>query len=88
MLKKEGLELKGNEWEEMKKEVVGLRNEFEKEGYVEMRMKMRDVLRRMEEMENYGNEVMLEMRRKFLDGVFEKRRIGCIPYGDSLRTWR
>ena len=37
---------------------------------------MRDVLRRMEEMESYGNEVKLEMRRKFLDGVFEKRKIG------------
>ena len=75
MLKREGLELKGNEWNEMKNEVVGLRDGFEKDGNVEMRMKMRDVLRRMEEMENYGNEVMLEMRRKFLDGVFEKRRI-------------
>ena len=70
ILKKEGLELKGNEWEEMKKEVVGLRDEFEKEGNVEMRMKMRDVLRRMEEIEDYGKGVMLEMRRKFMDGVF------------------
>ena len=76
ILKKEGLELKGNEWEEMKKEVVGLRDEFEKEGNVEMRMKMRDVLRRMEEIEDYGKGVMLEMRRKFMDGVFERRKIG------------
>ena len=75
MLKKEGLELKGNEWEEMKNEVVELREGFEKDGNVEMRIKMRDVLRRMEEIENYGKEVMLEMRRKFLDGSFEKRKI-------------
>lgn len=76
MLKKEGLELKGNEWEEMKNEVVELREGFEKDGNVEMRMKMRDVLRRMEEIEDYGKGVMLEMRRKFMDGVFERRKIG------------
>jgi hypothetical protein len=76
MLKEEGLELMGNDWNEMKNEMVGLRDGFEKDGNVEMRMKMRDVLRRMEEMESYGNEVKLEMRRKFLDGVFEKRKIG------------
>ena len=75
MFKKEGLELKGNEWEEMKNEVVELKDGFEKDGNVEMRIKMRDVLRRMEEIENYGKEVMLEMRRKFLDGSFEKRKI-------------
>ena len=75
MLKKEGLELKGNEWEEMKNEVVELKDGFEKDGNVEMRIKMRDVLRRMEEIENYGKDVMLEMRRKFLDGSFEKRKI-------------
>ena len=75
MLKKEGLELKGNEWDEMKKEVVGLKDDFEKKGNVEMRMKMRDVLRRMEEMEGNGNEVKLEMKRKFMDGSFEKRKI-------------
>lgn len=75
MLKKEGLELKGNGWDEMKKEVVEWRDGFEKEGNVEMRMKMRDVLRRMEEMEEGGKEVMLEMKRKFMDGNFEKRKI-------------
>ena len=75
MLKKEGLELKGNGWDEMKKEVVEWRDGFEKEGNVEMRMKMRDVLRRMEEMEEDGKEVMLEMKRKFMDGNFEKRKI-------------
>lgn len=75
MLKKEGLELKGNEWEEMKNEVVELKEGFEKDGNVEMRMKMRDVLRRMDEIENYGKEVMVEMRRKFMDGIFEKRKI-------------
>ena len=69
------MELKGNEWEEMKNEVVELKDGFEKDGNVEMRIKMRDVLRRMEEIENYGKEVMLEMRRKFLDGSFEKRKI-------------
>lgn len=76
MVKKEGLELKGNEWDEMKNEVVGLKEGFEKDGNVEMRMKMRDVLRRMEEIEDYGKGVMLEMRRKFMDGVFERRKIG------------
>ena len=75
MLKKEGLELKGNGWDEMKKEVVEWRDGFEKEGNVEMRMKMRDVLRRMEEIEEDGKEVMLEMKRKFMDGNFEKRKI-------------
>lgn len=76
MVKKEGLELKGNEWDEMKNEVVGLKEGFEKDGNVEMRMKMRDVLRRMEEIEDYGKEVKLEMRRKFVEGVFERRKIG------------
>ena len=75
MLKREGMELKGSEWDEMKNEVVGLRDGFEKDGNVEMRMKMRDVLRRMEEMEEDGKEVMLEMKRKFMDGNFEKRKI-------------
>ena len=75
MLKNEGLELKGNEWGEMKNEVVELKNGFEKDGNVEKSLKMSDVLRRMEEMEKDGREVMLEMRRKFMDGVFEKRKI-------------
>lgn len=75
MLKKEGVELKGNEWDEMKNEVVELRDGFEKDGDVEKRLKMRDVLRRMEEMEVYGKEEKLEMRRKFMDGIFEKRKI-------------
>ena len=75
MLKEDGLELEGSEWNEMKREVVGLKDGFEKEGNVEMRMKMRDVLRRMEEMEGNGNEVKLEMKRKFMDGSFEKRKI-------------
>ena len=75
MLIKEGLELKGNEWEEMKNEVVELREGFEKEGNVEKMMKMRDVLRKMEEIEEDGKEVMLEMKRKFMDGSFEKRKI-------------
>lgn len=75
MLKKEGLELKGNEWDEMKNEVVELKDGFEKDGNVEKRLKMRDVLRKMEEMEVYGKEEKSEMRRKFMDGVFEKRKI-------------
>lgn len=75
MLKREGMELKGSEWDEMKNEVVGLRDGFEKDGNVEMRIKMRDVLRRMEEMEEDGKEVMLEMKRKYMDGNFEKRKI-------------
>ncbi len=75
MVKREGLELKGNEWDEMKNEVVELKEGFEKDGNVEMRMKIRNVLRRMEEIEDYGKEVMLEMRRKFMEGSFEKRKI-------------
>lgn len=75
MLKKEDVELKGNDWEDMKMEVERLKNGFEVEGNVEKMMKMRDVLRRMEEMENEGKEVMLEMRRKFMEGSFEKRKI-------------
>lgn len=75
MLKKEDVELKGNDWKDMKMEVERLKNGFEVEGNVEKMMKMRDVLRRMEEMENEGKEVMLEMRRKFMEGSFEKRKI-------------
>jgi hypothetical protein len=52
-----------------------LKEGFEKDGNVEMRMKIRNVLRRMEEIEDYGKEVMLEMRRKFMEGSFEKRKI-------------
>ena len=76
MLKKENVELKGEDWGEMKKEVEELKNGFEESGDVEKRLKMRDVLRRMEEIEDYGKGVMLEMRRKFMDGVFERRKIG------------
>ena len=75
MLKKENVELKGDDWEEMKKEVEELKNGFEENGDVEKRLKMRDVLRRMEEMENEGKDRMLEMKRKFMDGSFEKRKI-------------
>jgi hypothetical protein len=75
MLKKENVELKGEDWEEMKKEVEELKKGFEENGDVEKRLKMRDVLRRMEEMENEGKERMLEMRRKFMDGSFEKRKM-------------
>jgi hypothetical protein len=75
MLKEEGVVLKGSGWEEMKKEVEDLKNGFEEDGDVEKRMKMRDVLRRMGEMEDDGNELMLEMKRKYMDGSFEKRRI-------------
>ena len=75
MLKKENVELKGDDWEEMKKEVEDLKNGFENDGDVEKMLKMRDVLRRMEEMESEGKERMLEMRRKFMDGSFEKRKI-------------
>ena len=75
MLKKENVGLKGDDWEEMKKEVEELKKGFEENGDVEKRLKMRDVLRRMEEMENEGKERMLEMRRKFMDGSFEKRKM-------------
>lgn len=75
MLKEEGVVLKGSGWEEMKKEVEDLKNGFEEDGDVEKRMKMRDVLRSMGEMEDDGNELMLEMKRKYMDGSFEKRRI-------------
>lgn len=75
MLKKENVGLKGDDWEEMKKEVEELKKGFEENGDVEKRLKMRDVLRRMEEMENDGKERMLEMKRKFMDGSFEKRKM-------------
>ena len=75
MLKKENVGLKGDDWEEMKKEVEELKKGFEENGDVEKRLKMRDVLRRMEEMENEGKERMLEMKRKFMDGSFEKRKM-------------
>ena len=76
MLEKVGLELEGKEWDEMKKEVIKWKEGFEKEGDVEKMMKMRDVLRRMDEMEEDGKEVMLEMKRKFMDGSFEKKKMG------------
>lgn len=76
MLKKEGLELKGKDWEGMKMEVGELKNGFEEDGNVERMMKMRDVLRRMEEMENEREGMMLEMKKKFMDGNFERRKIG------------
>ena len=75
MLKNEGLELEGKEWDEMKKEVIKWKDGFEKEGNVEKMMKMRDVLRKMDEIEEDGKEMMLEMKRKFMDGSFEKKMI-------------
>ena len=76
MLEKVGLELEGKEWDEMKIEMIKWKEGFEKEGDVEKMMKMRDVLRRMDEMEEDGKEVMLEMKRKFMDGSFEKKKMG------------
>ena len=76
MLEKVGLELEGKEWDEMIIEVIKWKEGFEKEGDVEKMMKMRDVLRRMDEMEKDGKEVMLEMKRKFMDGSFEKKKMG------------
>ena len=76
MLEKVGLELEGKEWDEMIIEVIKWKEGFEKEGDVEKMMKMRDVLRRMDEMEEDGKEVMLEMKRKFMDGSFEKKKMG------------
>ena len=76
MLEKVGLELEGKEWDEMKIEVIKWKEGFEKEGNVEMMMKMRDVLRRMEGIEEAGKEEMLEMKRKFMDGSFEKKKMG------------
>ena len=76
MLEKVGLELEGKEWDEMKIEVIKWKEGFEKEGDVEKMMKMRDVLRRMDEIEEDGKEVMLEMKRKFMDGSFEKMKMG------------
>lgn len=76
MLEKVGLELEGKEWDEMKIEVIKWKDGFEKEGDVEKMMKMRDVLRRMDEIEEDGKEVMLEMKRKFMDGSFEKKKMG------------
>ena len=76
MLEKVGLELEGKEWDEMKIEVIKWKDGFEKEGDVEKMMKMRDVLRRMEGIEEAGKEEMLEMKRKFMDGSFEKKKMG------------
>ena len=76
MLEKVGLELEGKEWDEMKIEVIKWKEGFEKERDVEKMMKMRDVLRRMDEIEEDGKEVMLEMKRKFMDGSFEKKKMG------------
>ena len=78
LLKKEGLELEGNDWEGMKMEVEGLKKGFEEDGNVERKMKMRDVLRRMEELENESEGMMLEMRKKFMEGGFERRKISVI----------
>ena len=75
MLKKEGVELSENDWEGIKKGVEELKNGFEEKGDVEKKLKMRDVLRRMEEMEKDEGEERMEMRRKFMDVSFEKRRI-------------
>lgn len=75
MLKKEDVELKGDGWEEMKKEVEEWKKGFEEDGNVEKSLRMRDVLRRMEQMESEGKERMLEMKRRFMDASFEKRKI-------------
>ena len=66
LIKKEGLELEG------------LKKGFEEDGNVERKMKMRDVLRRMEELENESEGMMLEMRKKFMEGGFERRKISVI----------
>ena len=50
MLKKEDVELKGDGWEEMKKEVEEWKKGFEEDGNVEKSLRMRDVVRRMEQM--------------------------------------
>ena len=75
MLKKEGVELNENDWEGIKMGVEELKNGFEEKGDVEKKLKMRDVLKRMEEMEKDEGEERMEMRRKFMDVSFEKRKI-------------
>ena len=52
-----------------------MKNGFEEKGDVEKKLKMRDVLRRMEEIEKGEGDERMEMRRKFMDVNFEKRKI-------------
>lgn len=76
VLEMEGVELEKKDWEGMKKELEGKRKGFEEEGNVEMMMKMRDLLRRMDEMDGEVEEGKREMRRKFMEESFEKSKIG------------
>ena len=76
VLKMEGVELERKDWEGMKEELEGRRKGFEEEGDVEMKMKMRDLMRRMDEMDGEEEEGKREMRRKFLEESFEKSKIG------------
>ena len=76
VLEKEGVELEKKDWEGMKKELEGKKKGFEEEGNVEKMMKMRDLLRRMDEMDGEEEEGKKEMRRKFMDESFEKSKIG------------
>ena len=63
-------------WEEIGNKLVELEGRFEGEGEVLKKYWLRDLIKRLEEWEEGKEKRLVELRKKFLEGIFEKRVIG------------
>ena len=63
-------------WEEVGEKLVELERRFEEEGDVLKKYWLRDLIKRLEEWEEGKEKRLVDLRKKFLEGIFEKRVIG------------
>ena len=63
-------------WEEIGEKLVELERRFEEEGDVLKKYWLRDLIKRLEEWEEGKEKRLVDLRKKFLEGIFEKRVIG------------
>ena len=63
-------------WEEIGEKLVELERRFEEEGDVLKKYWVRDLIKRLEEWEEGKEKRLVDLRKKFLEGIFEKRVIG------------
>lgn len=63
-------------WEEIGEKLVELERRFEEEGDVLKKYWLRDLVKRLEEWEEGKEKRLVDLRKKFLEGIFEKRVIG------------
>ena len=63
-------------WEEIGEKLVELERRFEEEGDMLKKYWLRDLIKRLEEWEEGKEKRLVDLRKKFLEGIFEKRVIG------------